>query len=128
MKRLIALVISVLVTTACTPTEIAAYLDVTAESRTAAADRGLTPEGLHQLRVCESTDRYHIVDSTGSFRGAYQFDRSTWNAVARRWYPWLEGLDPAEVDPWWQDAMAQALWSERGPQPWPVCGRRVTAR
>ena len=33
------------------------------------------------------------------------------------------GVDPAAAAPADQDAMARALYSERGAQPWPYCGR-----
>jgi hypothetical protein len=47
------------------------------------------------------------------------------DAVAARHFEWLVGVDPAEAEPWWQDLMARALYSERGRAPWPVCGRRI---
>ncbi|MEZ5166383.1 MAG: transglycosylase family protein [Acidimicrobiales bacterium] len=108
------------VTAACTPQELALYLHSTKEVRSV-----LSNAELARLRGCESTDNYRAVSSSGTYRGAYQFDRSTWNDVAGRHFPWLVGVDPAAADPWWQDAMARALWSERGRSPWPICGRRV---
>jgi len=75
--------------------------------------------------MCESTDNYQAVSPSGTYRGAYQFDQPTWNGVAERHFPWLVNLDPVDANPWWQDAMTRALWSERGAQPWPVCGKRV---
>lgn len=86
----------------------------------------LTWDQLKVLRDCESGDDYSAVGGGGRYRGAYQFSRATWNGVAERHYPWLEGQDPARADTWWQDAMARALWSERGPAPWPHCGRQVS--
>jgi hypothetical protein len=56
--------------------------------------------------------------------GAYQFSQA-WNRVAGDHFPWLADTDPATVEPWWQDAMARALWSESGPSSWPHCGRRL---
>ena len=61
----------------------------------------------------------------GLYRGGYQFDYHTWNDVASRHFPWLIGVDPAAAEPYWHDAMARALFTERGRQPWPVCGRRI---
>ena len=113
------------ISTACTPAEIEAFLTVTEPARTAAAARGLDAAGMERLRWCESRGDYTITSRTGTYRGAYQFHQRTWNAVAARHYPWLVGRDPASVEWWWQDAMAQALWSEAGRQPWPTCGRRV---
>ena len=106
--------------TACTPEELALYLDTTAEVR-----HVLSKDDLSRLRHCESTDNYEAVSRSGHYRGAYQFDQTTWDDVAGRFFPWLTGVDPAEAAPWWQDAMARALWSERGSQPWPRCGKRV---
>ena len=85
----------------------------------------LTDTELKRLRDCESTDRYHITNPSGKYRGAYQFDFPTWDGVAARWFPHLVGVDPINASPEAQDAMTRALWSERGRQPWPECGLRV---
>ena len=77
---------------------------------------------LYRLRMCEAGNDYGAVSPGGWYRGAYQFDRSTWNGVASRWYSHLLGVDPAAASPGDQDAMARALWNERGWQPWPTCG------
>jgi hypothetical protein len=108
------------VTAACTPEQLALYLDSTEEVRDV-----LSNEDLARLRHCESTDNYRAVSPSGTYRGAYQFDQTTWDDVAGRFFPWLQGVDPVDAEPWWQDAMARALWSERGKQPWPICGHRV---
>ncbi len=105
---------------ACTPEEVALYLDSTAEVRDV-----LSNDDLSRLRQCESTDNYQAVSSSGLYRGAYQFDQTTWDDVAGRFFPWLSGVDPVDAAPWWQDAMTRALWSERGKQPWPICGHKV---
>ncbi|MFV0318043.1 MAG: transglycosylase family protein [Microthrixaceae bacterium] len=81
--------------------------------------------GLARLRACESGGNYQAVSRNGKYRGAYQFSRSTWNATARRHYPFLEGIDPAQATTWDQDRMARALWATGGPRNWPVCSRRV---
>ncbi|MFQ5558874.1 MAG: transglycosylase family protein [Acidimicrobiales bacterium] len=106
--------------TACTPLEIAVYLDTTADTRDA-----LSADQLYRLRLCESTDNYRAISPSGTYRGAYQFDQTTWDGVATRHFDWLVGVDPVDAEPWWQDAMARALWSERGDQPWPVCGKKL---
>ncbi|GJM37388.1 MAG: hypothetical protein DHS20C19_07550 [Acidimicrobiales bacterium] len=111
---------ALLFTTACSPQELALYLSSTEEVRDV-----LSNEELHRLRMCESTDNYEAISSSGTYRGAYQFDQTTWDGVAERHFPWLEGEDPITVAPWWQDAMTRALWSERGKQPWPICGHKV---
>ena len=119
--RAIAFVLAALfVTTACTPEEVSLYLDTTRHVRDV-----LSAEELGRLRDCESTDNYQAISRSGLYRGAYQFDQTTWDDVAGRHFPWLLGLDPITVEPWWQDAMARALWSERGKQPWPICGHDV---
>ena len=105
---------------ACTPEEIALYLESTAETRSV-----LDADDLARLRMCESTDNYQAISRSGLYRGAYQFDQTTWDEVGARHFPWLVGIDPIDAAPWWQDAMTRALWSERGKQPWPICGHRV---
>lgn len=78
---------------------------------------------LEKLRQCEASGSYTVVDKpNGKYRGAYQFDFPTWDAVAGRNYPHLVGVDPIDASPHEQDAMAIALWNERGPAPWPHCG------
>ncbi len=77
------------------------------------------------LRDCESGGDYSITNPSGKYRGAYQFDRSTWNSVAERHLPVLVGVDPAAASPADQDAMALALFTERGARPWPHCGRHL---
>ncbi len=119
--RLVAFVLAfITIGTACSPEQIALYLDSTAATRDVLSD-----EELLRLRMCESTDNYQAVSSSGTYRGAYQFDQPTWDGVADRHFPWLEGVDPVDDEPWWQDAMTRALWSERGRQPWPICGKKV---
>ncbi len=85
----------------------------------------ISDAGLARLRACESNGNYRVVSSNGRYRGAYQFSQSTWNATARRHYPFLAGIDPASAHTWDQDRMARALWATGGPGHWPVCSRRV---
>jgi muramidase (phage lysozyme) len=119
--RLLAFALTALfVTAACTPEQVVLYLDSTSEVRDV-----LSNEQLARLRQCESTDNYRATNPSGAYRGAYQFNQTTWDDVAGRHFPWLLGMDPSDVEPWWQDAMTRALWSERGKQPWPICGHRV---
>ena len=117
---MISLVGAVLALSACTPDQLALYSQLTEPTRAV-----LDADQLGRLRMCESTDNYRAISPSGLYRGAYQFDQPTWNDVAGRHYPWLVGVDPIDAEFYWQDAMARALWSERGSQPWPVCGRRV---
>jgi len=119
--RLVALaLVALILTSACTVEEVTFFLDSTEHVADA-----LTHEELGRLRHCESTDNYQAISRSGTYRGAYQFDQTTWDGVAERHFPWLMGIDPINAAPWWQDSMARALWSERGSQPWPICGRAV---
>jgi hypothetical protein len=86
---------------------------------------GPDPSQWAALRDCESGGDYTITNPSGKYRGAYQFDRPTWNSVAGRHDPSLVGVDPAAASPADQDAMALALYSERGDRPWPHCGRHL---
>jgi len=78
---------------------------------------GIAPqEKWEALRFCESTHDYQAISPSGLYRGAYQFDRPTWETVGG-------SGDPAMAPPEEQDARARELYARRGPQPWPVCGR-----
>lgn len=70
---------------------------------------------LAAIRACESSGNYGAVSADGLYRGAYQFDRPTWQSVGG-------SGDPAAASPAEQDARASQLWSERGSNPWPNCG------
>lgn len=111
---------------ACTPEQIAAVQQAVAEQR--AADKfygAVSDAGLARLRACESGGNYGAVNPTGTYRGAYQFSRTTWNSVARSHYPHLAGVDPAAAAAHDQDRMARALWATAGRGQWPHCGKRV---
>jgi hypothetical protein len=67
----------------------------------------------------ESHGNYAAVSPGGTYRGAWQFDQSTWNgAVARAGYPQWSGRDPPTAPPAVQAAAAPQLYHERGNQPW----------
>lgn len=67
------------------------------------------------LRNCESGGDYTVVSGSGRYRGAYQFDQSTWESVG--------GVgDPAAAEPAEQDKRAQLLYEARGARAWPHCG------
>ena len=87
------------------------------------AEAGPTAEQWEALRFCESSGNYGAISPTGNYRGAYQFSRVTWDWIAGIYHRRLVGLDPAEVAPADQDAMAQSLYDLRGRGQWPVCGR-----
>ena len=94
------------------------------------ADRELIKNGFiepteqqwHNLRWCESRNRYTIESSNGLFYGAYQFEPRTWRTVGGTG-------NPAHAPPEEQDARARLLYSRRGDQPWPrdYCGRWLPA-
>lgn len=68
------------------------------------------------LRDCESSNNYRKLNPSGRYRGAYQFDRPTWQSVG--------GVgDPAAASPAEQDKRAWLLFLKRGRAPWPECGR-----
>jgi hypothetical protein len=67
---------------------------------------------------------YRSINPAGPFYGRYQFLLSTWIAVARRHYPDLVGVRPDRATHAQQDAMAWALYRERGLRPWPLPNRR----
>ena len=85
----------------------------------------VSDESLARLRDCESGGNYGAVSRSGAYRGAYQFSKSTWDAVAQSWAPWLVGIDPATATPVEQDNMASALFAEQGRSPWPHCGSKL---
>jgi hypothetical protein len=62
---------------------------------------------------------YAAVSDDGTYRGAYQFLPSTWNATAAEaGRPDLVGVDPASASPADQDAIASHLYARAGSQPW----------
>ena len=88
-----------------------------ADTAIATGRYGFAPrEKWDALRFCESSDDYRAVSPSGKYRGAYQFDRSTWQTVGG------EG-DPADASAGEQDARARELYARRGAAPWPTCGR-----
>lgn len=85
----------------------------------------LNSTGLAALGSCESGNN-HQIDTGNGYYGAYQFDRTTWNA-ASTWagYGEYAGVNPAHVPGWVQDQVTVWLWNndpERiGHDRWPVC-------
>lgn len=78
----------------------------------------ITPPGaavLATIRYCESGGDYSVIDSSGTYSGAYQFDAQAWADVGGT------GI-AAEAPPREQDERAAQLYRERGAAPWPVCG------
>lgn len=83
---------------------------------------GTTQAQWDHLINCESGGNYRAYNPAGPYLGAFQFNQATWNGVASRHYPHLNGVDPRDAAPADQHRMAYALWGERGWQPWPACG------
>lgn len=80
---------------------------------------------LHPFLVCtrgfesDTAGGYRAVSRHGTFRGAYQFRRSTWNVVARHVHRFdLVGVDPAAAAPTDQDWMALYLYEWLGASHW----------
>jgi hypothetical protein len=117
--------------TACTPAQQAAFHEHVANKVATVQLAGLSQPNapsdttLARLRNCESHGNYGAVSASGTYRGAYQFSRATWNSTAARFLPEYRGHDPATAPSFVQDAMARALWSATGWTSWPVCGRRA---
>ncbi|MCY4193275.1 MAG: transglycosylase family protein [bacterium] len=82
---------------------------------------GTTKEQWEQLRQCNSNGNYRFAHANGANFGAYEFRQSSWDDLARRRYPRLEGVNPRDAAPADQDRMAYAFYEERGWGPWPAC-------
>jgi resuscitation-promoting factor RpfB len=74
------------------------------------------PAALERIAQCESGGNPRAVSADGSYRGKYQFDRETWQAMGGHG-------DPARASEVEQDRRALALYRARGASPWPACGR-----
>lgn len=82
------------------------------------ADRvppGVSP-ALTAIAACESGGDPTAVDASGTYRGLFQFDASTWASVGGTG-------DPAATPAAEQYARAATLYARAGASPWPVCGR-----
>ncbi|MBP7018400.1 transglycosylase family protein [Candidatus Saccharibacteria bacterium] len=74
--------------------------------------------GFARIKQCESGGNYAAVNSAGYY-GAYQFGIGTWNSIASSIGRGdLVGVRPDKASPGDQDALAKALHSMRGWQPW----------
>jgi len=76
---------------------------------------GVSIATLEAIAVCESGGDPTVVSSDGSYRGKYQFDYGTWEAVGG-------SGDPAAAPEAEQDYRAALLYAQSGSSPWPVCG------
>jgi hypothetical protein len=68
------------------------------------------------IAACESGGNPSAVGGGGTYRGKYQFDQQTWQSVGG-------SGDPAAAPEAEQDARAAQLYSQRGAQAWPTCGK-----
>jgi hypothetical protein len=75
-----------------------------------------TPPQLQAIAACESGGNPQAVDSTGTYRGKYQFTTSTWQGVGG-------SGDPAAAPEAEQDRRAAMLYARSGSGQWPVCGQ-----
>ena len=76
---------------------------------------GIDQSTLDAIASCESGGDPTAVDPSGTYRGKYQFDMSTWASVGG-------SGDPAAAPEAEQDYRAALLMSQAGSSPWPVCG------
>ena len=73
------------------------------------------PAVLRQIAECESGGNPHAISPGGTYRGKYQFSRSTWHNLGG-------SGDPADAPEWLQDRLALKLYRQSGTSPWPNCG------
>jgi hypothetical protein len=73
------------------------------------------------IRHYESGHNYRAVSPQGSFRGAYQFNQSTFDSVGPDRF---DGLRANRAPRFLQDLKARRLYHERGLQPWPTPRQR----
>jgi hypothetical protein len=76
---------------------------------------GVDQSTLEAIAACESGGDPTAVDSSGTYRGKYQFDMQTWASVGG-------SGDPAAAPEAEQDYRAALLMSRAGSSPWPNCG------
>jgi Transglycosylase-like domain len=90
--------------------------DLRRAKKAAAAPASTASPNLQAIAACESGGNPGAVDSSGTYRGKYQFDYGTWASVGGTG-------DPAAASEAEQDKRAAMLYSQQGATPWPVCGR-----
>lgn len=95
--------------------QTAAALGLTlAHADSTSGRRVRVPAILEQIAQCESGGNPRAISPGGTYRGKYQFDRSTWAAYG-------PPGDPAKASETEQDRRALALYKARGNAPWPNC-------
>ena len=73
------------------------------------------PAYLAAIAACESGNNPRAIGGGGQYRGLFQFDIGTWQAVGGHG-------DPAAASVAEQVKRAQILYAQSGPGQWPVCG------
>ena len=86
-----------------------------ATSDTPAAPADAADGTLQRIAQCESGGDPTAVSADGTYRGKYQFDRTTWRQMGGTG-------DPAAAPEAEQDRIAAQLLAQRGTAPWPACG------
>lgn len=74
------------------------------------------PRVLKRIAECESGGDPRAVSPGGTYRGKYQFTKSTWKSSGGR------TSDPIDASEAHQDRVALKLYRARGTTPWPACG------
>ena len=72
------------------------------------------PAILRRIAECESGGNPRAISPGGTYRGKYQFSRSTWRTLGG-------SGDPADAPEWLQDKLALKLYRQSGTAPWPNC-------
>ena len=78
------------------------------------------PRILKLIAQCESGGNPRAISRGGTYRGKFQFSRSTWRSLGGRG-------DPAKASERTQDRIALKLYRKSGTKSWPACGRAAKA-
>jgi Transglycosylase-like domain len=101
-----------------TPYNRAVVPDLPEQPAAAPRSAGARALNWHGLAHCEASNRPDAVDPSGTYGGLYQFDVRTWHSVGGHGLP--QDAPAAE-----QTRRAMRLYTQRGAEPWPVCGPRL---
>jgi hypothetical protein len=116
MRRVLALALTTL---AMPATALAAIPyeegDLTPKERPRTERPVAIPSHLAAIAQCESGGNPRAIGGGGQYRGLFQFDVATWQAVGGQG-------DPAAASVGEQVKRAQILYARAGPAQWPVCG------
>jgi Transglycosylase-like domain/Putative peptidoglycan binding domain len=82
--------------------------------RRTSGDSLRVPAVLRRIAECESGGNPRAISPGGTYRGKYQFSRSTWHNLGG-------SGDPADAPEWLQDKLALKLYRQSGTAPWPNC-------